>query len=300
METGSVDIIRLLASNWKKLATVAIVAIGFSILVTSPFILQPDYKSTFVVYPTNLPPFSKESGVEQLFQYLSSEEIKISLTKRFKLFEHYEIDSTEEKAQFKFNKLYASNIQIKFTKYQSIEVSVIDISPAFAKQLAEGMIEETNDLIRKRKKEKYKEYVELYTKQLTTKKNEIDSLENKLKFMRINYGILDIPAQSKIISKKSGKNNLTETDKTLLNNLKEYGGEFTILRDRFYIELENYKYLKQTRDKNLIDFNGNLSYQTVISYPNFPDKKNSPNRSLILLVITFSSLLLAVFMMMAK
>lgn len=297
---NTIKIVDLLSKNWKKLVLVASVAIVFSVLISSPFIMEPDYRSTFVVYPTNLTPFSKESGTEQLFQFFSSEEIKKALTKRFNLFEHYEIDTTDGKAQWKFNKLYNSNIQIKFTRYQSIEVSVIDISPTLAKQIGEAMIEEVNTLIRRRKKEKYNEHVELYTRQLKSKKNEIDSLENKIKFMRINYGLLDAGAQSKILSKKLVKKDLNETDKTLLSNLKEHGGEFTILQNRFSLELDNYRMLKQTYDKNLTDFNGNLSYTTIVSYPDLPDKKNWPNRPLIVLVFTFTSLLLTGIILLFK
>ncbi|MBA2612905.1 MAG: hypothetical protein H0U95_13105 [Bacteroidetes bacterium] len=296
----TITTIELLLKNWKKLAIVSAIAVVFSIVISSPFIMPPDYRSTFVLYPTNIVPFSKESGAEQLFQFLSSEEIKIDLTKRFDLFKHYEIDATEEKAQSKFNKLYNSNIQIKFTRYQSIEVSVIDQSPEFAQKLGNGMIEEVNNLIRKRKKEKYTEYVELYTKQLNSKKNEIDSLENKLKFMRLNYGLLDIGTQSKIVSKKLGKKDLNESDKALLNNLKEHGGEFAILNNQFFLELENYKMLKQTYDKNITDFNGNLSYTTIVSYPDLPDKKNSPHRTVLVLMFMLSSIVLTGLVIITK
>jgi len=301
METfETLTIIDILIKKWKKLTFVSFIAITFSILISSPLIIAPDYRSTFVIYPTNLIPFSKESGADQLFQFLSSEDIKINLTKRFDLFKHYDIEPSDEKAQTKFNKKYNSNILIKFTRYQSIEGSVIDVSPAFAQQMANGMIEELNRLIRKRKKEKYTEYVDLFTKQLNAKKIEIDSIENKLKFMRVNYGLLDIKSQSKIISKNLGKNGLNETDKTLLTNLKEHSGEFIILQNRFAVELENYKILKQSYDKNILDFNGNLSYTTIVSSPSFPDKKNWPPRLLIVILFTFSSLLFTSILIILK
>ncbi len=300
METNTIETIGLLIKNKRSLAIVGVLAIIFSVLISSPFIMEPDYKSVFTVYPTNLSSFGKESGVEQLYQFFNSEELKKALTKRFDLFDHYQIDTNDTRAYADFNRIYNSKVNVKLTHYQSIEGSVIDVSPEFAKALAEGMIDEINNLIRKRRKEKYNEYVVLYNRQLAEKKREIDSLENKLKSMRINLGILDVPSQSKIISKKASKNNLSEADKALLNNLKVYGGEFIIIRDRFYIELENYKYLKQIHDKNLIDFNGNLTYLTVVSYPNLPDKKNSPHRTMLVLFFTFSCVLLAGLIIVAR
>ena len=286
-------VIKLLIKNWKKMAIVAAFAIGISVLITAPFIMTPDYRSEFTLYPTNLVPFSRESTTEQLFQFLTSEEVKNNVAKRFDLYKHYEIDSTSKNALKEFNSTYSSNVQVKFTRYQSAEVYVIDRSPEFAQRLAFGIIEEINTLIRKRKKEKYLEYVELYQKQLVAKKTEIDSIEGRLKFMRLTYGLLDVKAQTKNVTKNSGKKELNASDKALLNNLKEFGGEFTILQSRFGVELENYKFLKQAYDKNVLELNSNLSYVTVVSPPNFPDKKNSPKRTLTLLFITFSSLLLA-------
>ena len=296
----TIHTLKIVVNNWKKLAIVGLVAIVFSAIISSPLIIKPDYKSTFTLYPTNLMPFSKETGTEQLFQFLSSEEIKMSLTRRFDLFKHYEIDSTEEKAQAKFNNIYNSNIEIKFTPYQSIDVSVIDISPKFAQTLAKAMIEEVNELIRTKRKEKYQEFINLFGHELDAKKKEIDSIEKKLKFMRVNYGLLNIDAQSKIISKKLAKKELNQTDNILLTGLKEYSGEFIILQTKFYSELDNYKILKQTFDKNTIDYNGKLSYTTVVSPPNLPDKKNWPNRLLIIVLITSSSLLLASMLMVLR
>jgi len=293
-------VIKLLFSNWKKLALVAVVSIGISILLTSPFIMPPQYRSGFTVYPTNLISFGKESGAEQLFEFFNSSDTKAALTKRFDLFKHYEIDPNSEKAQAQLDKTYTSNIEVKYTRYQSLEASVVDPSPAFAQQLANGMIEEVNTLIRKRKREKYIEYVDLYSKQLKAKKAEIDSIEARLKYMRTNYGLLDIKAQTKNVSKNSGKKDLNAADKALLENLKEYSGEFTILQSRFNVELDNYRSLKQNYDKNITDFNANLSYITVVSPPNLPDKKDSPKRSVILLFITFSSLLLASLVIVYK
>ncbi|MBA3682373.1 MAG: hypothetical protein H0W73_14615 [Bacteroidetes bacterium] len=297
---SSFYIIKLLFANWKKLVIVAVISIGVSILITAPFIMPPDYKSSFIVYPNNMIPTGRESATEQLFQFFSSETVKNNLTKRFNLFEHYKIEKGTSKAQNTFNQIYNSNIQIKFTRYQSIDGGVVDESPEFAKELAEGLIDEINAAVRASKKEKYNEYVSLYSRQLKTKKTEIDSLENKLKFMRVNYGILDVTAQTKNVSKNSGKKELNAIDKELLLNLKEHSGEYTILQSRFNIELENYKFLKQNYDKNMIDLNANLSYVTVVSSPNLPVKKNSPNRLVILLMITLSSLFLSSIIIVFK
>lgn len=292
-EFNTQQILNILKVQWKKLAIVAIVAIIVSSFISSPLFIKPKYKSTAVLYPTNLTSFSSETGTEQLLQFLNSEEIKQNLIKRFDLFKHYELDSTEEKAFTKFDYIYQSNVKATATLYQSIEIEVIDESPKFAQQLAYGLINEADKLVENLKREKVKEYIASYSNQLKIKKSEIDSLEAKLKQMRMTYGLLDFKIQTKALSKRLGKGSLSEEEKTLLNGLKEHGGEYILLQEQLGVETGSYKELKMQYDKNMLDLNGHISYSTIVSKPNLPDQKCSPLRTVIVLIFTLSSLLMA-------
>lgn len=292
-EFNTQQILQILKLQWKKLAIVAAAAIIVSAFISSPLFMKPKYKSKAVLYPTNLTAFSSESGTEQLLQFLNSEEIKQNLIKRFDLFKHYELDSTEEKAFAKFDYIYQSNVKATATLYQSIEIEVIDESPKFAQQLAYGLINEADKLVENLKREKVSEYIRSYSNQLRIKKSEIDSLEAKLKHMRMTYGLLDFKIQAKALSKRMGKGSMSEDDKTLLAGLKEHGGEYILLQEQLSVETESYKELKIQYDKNRLDLNGHISYSTVVSKPNLPDQKCSPLRTVIVLVFTLSSLLLA-------
>jgi capsule polysaccharide export protein KpsE/RkpR len=293
-EIDTKDILTVLQSHWKKLAIVAAAAIIISAFISSPIFIKPKYKSIAVIYPTNLMPFSQESNTEQLLQFLTSEEIKDNLTKRFDLFKHYEIDSTGERAFSKFNTYYHDNIKANSTLYESIEIEVVDESPVFAQKLASGLIEEADKLVADLKKQKVREYITSYSNQLKIKKNEIDSIEAKLKYMRMTFGLLDFKSQAKVMSKRmGGKRSLSEEEKTLMKGLKEYGGEYILLQEQLGVETGSYRELKMNYDKNLLDMNGHLSYSTVVSKPNLPDKKCAPLRAAIVIIFTFSALLLA-------
>lgn len=292
-EINTKDIIKVLQAHWKKLAIVAAAAILISAFISSPLFIKPKYKSVAVLFPTNLMPFSRESSTEQMLQYINSEEIKHSMTKRFDLFNHYEIDSTQERAFSKFNTYYEANIKASATLYESIEIEVIDESPVFAQKLAKGLIEETNKFVAALKREKVNEYLNSYSNQLKIKKNEIDSIESKLKYMRMTYGLLDFKSQAKVMSKRMGKGSLSEIDKNVLTGLKEHGGEYILLQEQLATETSSYKELKLSYDKNRLDFDGNLSYSTVVSQPTLPDKKCAPLRAVIVIIFTLSALLLA-------
>lgn len=288
-------ILKLISLQWKKLAIVAAVAIVISSFFSSPLFISPKYKSSTVIFPTNLMPFSRESNTEQMLQFFNSEAIKNRLAKRFNLYKAYELDSlTDPKAVTKFNSYYNDNFKSTSTLYESIEISVIDEKPALAQAMANGMVEEVTNLIKESKREIVSEYLKSITNQMKIKQYAIDSIESKLKYMRTTYGILDFNAQSKILSKRLGKKSFSEEDKLLLKGLKEFGGEYILLQDALGVETQAMKELKLNYSKNLTDYNSDLSYSTVVSKANFPDKKCAPLRMVMVLLFTLSSLLLAI------
>ncbi|MBS1635313.1 MAG: hypothetical protein JST26_05275 [Bacteroidetes bacterium] len=288
------DIYKLLLAHWKKLAIVAVIAIVASSVISSPWVMKPKYKSRAVVFPTNLSPFSEESNTEQLLQFFMSDEIKDRMAKRFNLYQYYDIDSTDSRARSFYNYKYQENFKISNTLYESVEVEVMDHLPAKAQELANGLLEEVNLLIEQSKKEKVSEYLKNYGNLLLIKRNEIDSLEARLKNLRMTYGLLDIKAQAKEITKRQGKQGLSETDKVLLTGLKEKSGEFQLLQSEIKQQVLLYKDIKKEYDKNLMDYHSKISYTTVVSKPDFPDKKCYPVRWAIVTAATLSALLLAI------
>ncbi len=281
-----------------KLILIAVCSIIISSFISSPLFISPRYKSVAVVFPTNLDKFSAESSTEQLLQFMNSEAVKNAMTKRFNLYKVFDVDSTEARAHSKFDQYYYEYISVSATLYESVVISVINESPALAQKMANALIEESNIFIRAQKKVTSEEYVKSYRNQLKIVSFEIDSIERKLKNIRVNFGILDFKSQSKIISKRVGKNNLSEDEKLLLKGLKEEGGQYVILQEQLKTELNNYKKLKFKFDKNLLNSNSNLSYTTLVSKANLPDKKYSPQRVLIVLFFTLSVLLMAIFIIL--
>ena len=75
--TGKMDAVRILKilNRWKKqLIIVAIGAAIVSFIFTLPAIMTPMFKSTSVVYPVNIEPYSNESPTEQLVQIFNSDD----------------------------------------------------------------------------------------------------------------------------------------------------------------------------------------------------------------------------------
>ncbi len=291
------NILVIAKSNWQKLAIVAIMSIVLSSFFSSPLFILPKYKSTAVVFPANLVPFSDESNTEQLLQFLQSEELKSTIAKRFDLYKHYHIDLSEEKAYSKFNEYYKANISTSANIYESVEIEVIDESPKLAQSIANGIIEEVNMLISHSKQSIVGEYLKNYDIQIAIKKNEIDTIQLQLKKMRLEYNLLDVESQLKVLSKRVG-NSMSESDNKLYHSLQEHGDDFLMLQSKLQVELKSYKKLKMDYDKNLLNYNSKLSYTSIISKANLPDKKCAPLRLVIVIITTLSALLLALIILL--
>ncbi len=295
---NTAHILHVLKIHRIKFMIIAIAAIIVSSFISSPIFIAPKFKSTAVVFPINLEPFSEESSTEQLLQFMNSEEIKNAMTKRFNLYTVFGIDSLEEKSHTKFDKYYYEYITVSVTLYESIIINVINESPSLAQKMANALIDETNKFVRAQKKTITDEYIKSYENQLKIASTEIDSIESQLKSIRLNYGILDFKAQSKIISKKQSSSSLSNDEQLILKGLKEVGGKYQILQSQLNSELKNYRTFKLEYDKNRLNTNSNLNFTTVVSKANLPDKKHSPERTVIVVLFTLSALLLSLFIIL--
>jgi len=93
MNTG---LFKLVIKNYKLLAIVGVIAIVLSAVFSSPAFIAPKYKSTAIVYPSNLGEYSEESPIEQMMQWFDSRKIKDRVIEENDLAEHYEIDKEGE------------------------------------------------------------------------------------------------------------------------------------------------------------------------------------------------------------
>lgn len=286
------DIVNILLQQWKKLALIAFVAalVGYGVT----FFIKPLYKSYAVVYPVNLSPSSEESETEQLLQWFNSEEVKNAVAAKFKLYEHYDINPAGEKHDTYFNLRYKELVSINSTLYESIEISVKDTDPKLAREIVNGIIEATNELIMSVKKERLKEYIDNNEKELALAGKKIDSLKFMINTLRKDYNIIDFQYQSKYIAKEAVKNpNLSESNSKTAEGFKVQRTELERLRDVISSQIITYNELRTNIDKYHLDYANKISFTNVVSKPTMPDSKCYPIRSLMAIIVSLSTLLVA-------
>lgn len=278
--------------KWKiHLIVIIVASIGLSIFFSCPWFITPKYKSTTIMYPVNLDAYSDETLSEQMIQVFKSEDIMDSLIKKFRLAEHYKIDSHQKYFHSLLKKEFETNVSISKTEYESVCVEIKDASPKLACDMVNAMTYFFNIKVKTMLRNKYEEVLILMENQLNGKKKQIDSIERKLTDLKIKYEILDYNSQTKELFRNYYKsNNNVQTWNLALSNLKEKGGEFCLLNDAFYRELEAYKKIKLDYEIAVVNMNKELTYTNIVTSPVVADKKIYPVRWLIVFTSVISTL----------
>jgi hypothetical protein len=286
-----------LIMKWKKhFMIITAVSIVFSIVFSSEFFVKPTYKSFAILYPSNIIPYSSETPSEQLLQLLESSDIRNSLISKFNLASHYQIDTLSKSGLFHLIATYQSNVEVRRTQFNSIEIRVFDNDPQIACDMVTEIINELNLKARSLQREKTKEVSIITANQMILKKKQVDSVNSILQELRVKYQLLDYEVQTKEVTKSylkalsSGvrKESLKDID-ALMRNLEEKGGEYYQVQQTFDVLLDSYNNSKLEYDKVMSDLNKILTYSNIVSKPYPADKKSYPIRWIIVVVSVVST-----------
>ncbi|MCR5191735.1 MAG: hypothetical protein K6D59_00395 [Bacteroidales bacterium] len=136
--------------HWKLLTIVTVVALAVSVVAS--FLVTPRFKSSVVIFPTNSNRLSKailadrysldymdygiERDCEYAIQILSSQSMEDDVCARFNMLEHYGISPDDPQKMFKLHENYRGNVNVRRTEFLGVEVSVLDIDPQWAADIA--------------------------------------------------------------------------------------------------------------------------------------------------------------------
>lgn len=288
--------------RWKKeLGIVFVAAFLISALISSPFIIKPKYKSFARVYPSNLNSYSEESYSEQMLQLLESDVIRDKLIKEFDLQKHYDIKDSDKNKIENLHKEYDDNVRFNKTKYESVEIEVIDIDPGVAYKMLNRLIVIFNEQVKSVQDQQLTEAVKSIKYVLEVKGKEIDSLEKKINFIRRKYGILDYKSQVKNISKeyyktlggaKGSDGRIAKLEREL-ENLKTKGAEYERLTSVLNSTQEETNKIKLDYDYKMKELSRNKKFANIIVNGYKSDKKVYPVRWLIISISVGSVMLFA-------
>jgi uncharacterized protein involved in exopolysaccharide biosynthesis len=289
--------------KWKKhLIAVGVLAVLASAIFSSSTFIKPKFKSTARIYPSrNIFVFSEESQSEQLLEIINSLDIKLRVIDAFNLSEVYKISKSEPQYLTYVLAEFNSNVRMKKTEYETIEIEVLDTDPHRACNMCDSIISFLDEKVRLMHRSKYEEVANIAKRDLAIVTHQSDSVKEKLDFMRKEYKILDYETQAKEITKgmvkvlaEQKKN--TSGGKELeqwMKNLAENGGEYVML-DRLQNKLiSQIDSLHKVYNQSMSDVTKKIIYGQRVQNPIPADKKSYPVRWLIVLVSTFAAVFAA-------
>lgn len=293
---GSFYFIKLILKWKKQFIIVTIAAVVIATLFSSEFIIKPKYKSFAIVYPANITSFGAESTAEQLLQLLESADIRNRMIRKFNLAERYDIDTVAKGGYSQLIGAYQSNVEVKRTEYESIEIKVMDVDPKIACDMVNEILNSLDMKVRTLQRDKTKEVLVIVGNQLNSKKRQLDSLNAFIKELRIKYQILDYGVQSKevikgylkALSSGKGSNGFKDID-IMMRNLEEKGGEYYEAIRVFDANLAHYTNIRVEYENTVKELTKELTYTNVVTKPFPADKKAYPIRWLIVVASVASA-----------
>ena len=297
--------------NLKHLIIIGAIAFIVSLLLA--IMLPSKYRATVILFPATSEPISKSllaenqtvkgllnfgtaDEVEQFLQVLYSDEIKKEITKKYDLYNHYDIDTTEKYPNTRLNREYENNISFRSTEYLSIEIEVFDKDPKMAPAIANDIADFADSTINNMQHERAIKAFQMVEKEYINALSDLDFIQDSLTKLR-DLGVFNYEAQSEVFSdayaiaiakgNKEGIRDLEEKFKILA----KYGGAYQNFSEMITNETKRISFLKQKYIEAKLDAEQSIPHKFVVSKAEEPEKEYYPIRWLVVLGGMFSALL---------
>jgi tyrosine-protein kinase Etk/Wzc len=301
----------LIAFVWKKRKPLIIVTIAAAIVSIAVSLMLPVYyKATATVFPTrsnsvdfqgtarnSVVEFGDEADAERLLQVLISPEIRDSLTNKYDLYEHYEIDSNESQARFKFQKAYEGNVQFNRTRYNSITIDVFDTDPGVAADMANDIVRLVDTVMNRMIRERSKGPMWAVAHEVELIKTEMSDYSDRIKALS-DSGVVGVDARANLNSdileaKRAGDKALVaELEKEKAASAK-FGADYDLYTNLSEFFSLRYSNILDVNDQAVQYANTNIQQTIRHSMAEVPDKKAKPKRMIIVVFSTFAALFFA-------
>jgi len=314
---NSIKIYDFVLRNLKPLIFIAILAFIVSLIIA--ILLPSKYRATVILFPATSESVSKSlisknqtskgllnfgtaEEVEQFLQVLYSDEIRKRLTKKYNLFEHYDIDSTQKYPFTRLNKKYQENISFRRTEFLSIEIEVFDKEPKFASDMANDIADFADSTINKMQRERASQAFKLVSNEYFKAISDLNFIQDTLGKLR-DLGVFNYEAQSEVYSDayaqaiaKGNKEGVRELEEKF-KILAKYGGAYQNFNEMVTNEAKRISLLKQKFTEAKIDAVQNIPHKFVVSKAEVPEKEYYPIRWLVVLSGVLSALMFGIIIL---
>ncbi len=290
------SLLSVIRNWWKHILVVTFLGFVAAVIFSSPSFMPPIFKSRAIIYPSNIFPYATENATEQMIQIMESEDIRDRAIADFDLVKHYGVDPKGKFPKTELYGIYGESVNVSKTQYESAEITVFDKDPVTASTLCDSLISYLNQKIISMHRSKYEEVVKIQRDRLETVRHHMDSMENALRVLRVDYGILEFEEQVEpfaevyyqALSAGRAGNGHSRLDK-IERNFAEKGGEYVALKEHLWRVRGYFNEVKEEYDQADMDFKKHLTFVNVVTPPEPAERKTYPLRMLIVLGVTAST-----------
>lgn len=310
---NSEELLQFLWNKRKPLIIITSAAIVISVVVS--LMMTPYYKATATVFPTrsnsvdfttssraSVVEFGDEADAERLLQVLISPEIRDSLTLKYDLYAHYDIDSNESSARHKFQEAYEGNVQFNRTRYNSITIDVFDTDPLIAADMANDIVRLVDTVMNRMIRERSKAPMWAVQGEVALIRKEMGDYSDKLRALS-DSGVVNTDSRVNLYADyqaalKSGNKVLAAEIKRKIDASQKYGTDYDIYSNLSEFFSLRYSNILDVNDQATQYAHTNIQQTIRHSMAEIPDKKAKPKRAVIVVVTTVSTFLMAIFLLL--
>jgi tyrosine-protein kinase Etk/Wzc len=177
--------------------------------------------------------FGNANDIDRILTIAESGELVQFLVDSFNLYKHYDIDPKNPKASHLMREQLFSLYTVKKTKRDGIELSVEDIDPKMASDMANAARQKIEDIAKKLIRQSQNLTIEAFQNNISSKEGLLLSIGDSLATLRSQYKIYNVVAQTEALTaQKSEALALFTRDSVRLQVLR---ANTNVARDTIYM-----------------------------------------------------------------
>lgn len=313
-EHNSFDLISFLWSKKSWLISISILAFISSSVVS--LIIEEKFESTVTLYPSktssitfnqnitedqSISKFGEDQEAEQMLQILESSSIRSKIINKYDLMSHYEIDLSSKYVNTNLTKTYLKNINFKRNKNGAVLIIVLDRSPDTAALIANDISLLFDSIKNAMIHERAVTDFEVKKQKLNKIRAEVQSLRDTMTSLS-TMGVVTEDAYRALtegyVNAKDAQ--MKESFKIKMNMTEKYGSVLKSFEIKAGFLAKRLANMETSYEQAESDANSNLSHKFIVEKAYPAEKKAYPIRWLIVVLSTFSTLLLGITLILIK
>lgn len=307
------ELFKIIWTNFRTLLIIAVLTIIGSAIVA--LILPVYYESTTTIFPVklaqapvnetafrrgNISDFGETGEAEQALEILNSNSLMERVVEKYNLYEHYKIPRNLPASKTFVFKTYQGNVNIKRTKFNSIQIKVKDRDSIMAANIANSIADYLDTIKYEIVLTRANELIKNLEIHRDKQQGLIDSLKMQMDSLT-NLGIMSQFQRGYLLEAYAQSNGPERTRlKKLVDDNINLGEKFDVVERIYGYEIENLLLLKKYLVQTKADAELQFSQKFVVDKAEPADRKAYPVRWLVVLVSLISAMFISVGLLLVK